>query len=122
MIEQLLAQVIAGPIPSNREYITTGGAVIIALITTLGAVIGPLLLSTRKEAKRATDAGHQAKRAAEEAGVLSKPTGNGFAADVKATLARIERDLGGIREEIRIERKERLLLASAISKIIERQD
>lgn len=106
-------------ITTGHEYITTGGQIIIALIVTMGAVIGPLLLSTRNQAKKATDAGHGAKRAAETAGRLSEPTSNGFAAGVTHALERIEqaqrqqgRDLGGIRAEMRTEREERIALAA----------
>lgn len=110
-------------VPSaGRDYITTGGAVIIALITTMGAVLGPLLLQIRKEVKAATDAGHQAKRAAEAAGVLSAPTGNGFAAEVLARLERIEHKYDEQADDIRAERIERITLARAFSNYIERQD
>lgn len=103
-------------------YITPGGQIILVLISTLGIVLVALIQSGRKLTKRGVEA-------AEVAATRSEPTGNGFAVDVKAALARIEqtqrqqgRDIGGIREEIRLERVERTTLAHAVSKIIEKDD
>lgn len=117
------------PVTPAHDYITTGGQVILAALGVGVAWITWRTELARKESKRATDAGHQAKRAAETAADLSTPTGNGFAGDVREILTRIERrqeeqaaDMGGIRAEIRGERSERMLLARVLSNFIERQD
>lgn len=113
---------LASELPPSRDYITTGGAVLMTMMTVLGTVLIALIQSNRKLTRRGVDA-------AETAAERSEPTGNGFAADVKRALARVEsaqarmeRDIGGIREEQRTERTERIALAAALSGHIERND
>lgn len=110
-----LLQAVGPIVPEGRDYITTGGAVLIALITTVGGVLTTQGWRTRKAVNRAATS-------AQDAADKVTPVSNGFTGKVEATLARIERDLGGIREEMRTERSERIMLANAVSKLIEREN
>lgn len=101
-------------LPPNRDYVTTGGLIITTLLTVIGGVLGTLIQSNRKLTRRGMEA-------AESAADRSEPTGNGFAKNVQASLARIEqvqrqqgRDIGGMREEIRTERQERIGLVTEL--------
>ncbi len=118
----MIFELLTNELPPNRDYITTGGLIICALLSAFSAVIVALVQSNRNMTKRGM-------KAAEVAAVRSEPTGNGWADEVKDTLERIEakqaeqsRDIGGIREEQRTERVERVALAYALSKHIERND
>lgn len=121
----------ATELPPARDYITTGGLVLVALITVVGGILTALIERGRRETKRgnasALVAAVEAKEAAEQAADLAAPTGNGFATRITDALERIEaqqarqggeqrrqaqvqrqqaRDIGGIREEIRIDRRQ----------------
>lgn len=102
----------AADLPPTHDYITTGGLVITTLLTVIGGVLIALIQSNRKLTRRGVNA-------AEVAAERSEPTGNGWSKKVTEALARIEReqtrqaqalrqqgrDIGGIREEIRIDRR-----------------
>lgn len=66
----------------------------IALIGFAQAVTITLLGKTYSEAK--------------DAKKYARPTGNGFAKRVEAELGHVRRDIGGLREELRTERRERI--------------
>ncbi|MEJ7633259.1 hypothetical protein [Aeromicrobium sp.] len=109
-----------------EPFISLGGGIIITMLT---GGFGLLSIWLNKRLNRIDTS---ASKAAE----LAEPTGNGFALEIKETLARQDRtlgriereltthgrDIGGIREEQRTERVERIALAHALSHHIERND
>ncbi len=101
--------------PEHRDVITTGGQVLIAIVTTLGAIQVALIQQGRRENRRILDA---AQAAAER----SEPTGDGFARRVEAALARVEHDLGGVRSEIRATNRRLDTTAERLDRHIDRSD
>lgn len=99
--------------PEHRDVITTGGQVLIALVTGFFAIQVALIQSGRKAAKLAAE--------------RSAPTSNGFAStttetldEVKESLKAVSRDVAGIRSELRTERTERIRLAEKVDQLLER--
>lgn len=106
---------VTSPVSHGRDYITLGGGIIMTMLGVIGSVLVALIQSNRRLTKRGM-------RAAETAAERAEPTGNGYADRTEKALARIERDIGGIREEQRTERLERIDLARALRAHIERND
>lgn len=117
-----LLHAVGAELPPNRDYITTGGLILVALVTTVGTVLAALIQSNRKLTRRSVDA-------AEVAAERAEPTGNGFAEQVTTALERIEatqiehgRDIGGIRQDMRAERIERMALGRVVDRLIEKEE
>lgn len=120
---------VTSPVSHGRDYITSFGGIITTMLGVIGSVLVALIQSNRRLTKRGMEAAETAADRAGTAAERAEPTGNGYADRTEKALARIEatqlqqsRDIGGIREEQRTERLERIALARALSAHIERND
>lgn len=107
--------------PEHRDIITTGGTIVVALITAIGAAGIELIRRGNKVSRRAAARAGDAASLAGQAVEQTKATGNGHAkrvenalADILATQREQAKDIGGLREELRDERRERQLLTEYI--------
>jgi len=89
--------------------------VVVALVAALGGILVALIQSTRRQASLAAE--------------RSAPTGNGYAGRTEAALARLEaiaestqRDIGGLRAEVRATRRQLDHTARRLDRHLERED
>lgn len=86
------------PSPETRDLIQWALASTLAILTLVGLVARFVVLPWIRS---------QLIQPLQEAREYARPTGNGFAEEMRTGMREIKRDIGGIREEIRQERQER---------------
>lgn len=75
---------------------------IISALAAAGATVTAALIATvRRDARGARVVAEETRAVAEEARDLSRPTGNGWAGDTMAALARIERQQAATHRQVR---------------------
>lgn len=119
--------------PEHSDVITTGGAIVVALISAVGFVLAALVQSGRKASKRAESAaqtaveqtsGNEADHThvaelleqVQAAVIRQERKAEQHQAESSAFRREVRRDIGGIREEMRTERSERHQLAEFVVK------
>ena len=82
---------LVGLAPEHRDVITTGGQIVLAAIGLMTALVGYFLERLRREVKTGRAAQEETAENARLAAERSEPTGNGFAGEMRAAVARIEK-------------------------------
>lgn len=132
-------EVVIGLGPEHRDVITTGGAVVIAVVGVIGSIQVALIQSGRKASKRAEDAAQTAVAQTVSNGddhsavqelleqvqaelIAQRRDAERHARQSEERHRESRRDIGGIREEIRLEREERHQLAEYVIDNLPKKD